>query len=413
MVKYFLAILIVIVGPAVSLAQEWDFGLVEKISSSVNTECDEVLPLLSPDGQWLYFTRAMCETNRGGKFTGTDIWMSRYDATIIDWGRPSNSEVLNDRSNSAVIGVGERGDILYMLRTTSTKRPQGIYASNKSSESWTKPRLLPVVGLEPDEYLGAYVSPDQTIMIISMNGPDSRGREDLYISLKNEKGEWTKPKNMGATINSSGFEMSPFLSTNKRRLYFASSGHPGLGNGDIFYSDRLYDSWEIWSAPKNLGDQVNSKSFDAYFSIYGDSVGYFSSNRAKQMDIYKVSVREKKSIYDEDRRNYLTDEEIQKITGTVLQPLLYFDVGESELNDYQKQNLIKIKNSLQTQKDVKFNIIALKPGDGNLATYQTRLLNILDYLKEAGIEGNRIIFGVEQSGGVSQNKEMVRIRFYR
>ena len=207
--------------------------------------------------------------------------------------------------------------------------------------------------------------------------------------------------------------MSPFLSTNKRRLYFASSGHPGLGNGDIFYSDRLYDSWEIWSAPKNLGDQVNSKSFDAYFAIYGDSVGYFSSNRAKQMDIYKVPVREKKSIYDEDRRNYLTDEEIQKITGTVLQPLLYFDVGESELNDYQKQNLIKIKNSLQAQKDVKFNIIALKPGDGNLATYQTRLLNILDYLKEAGIEGNRIIFGVEQSGGVSQNKEMVRIRFYR
>jgi len=267
--------------------------------------------------------------------------------------------------------------------------------------------------LEPDEYLGAYVSPDQTIMIISMNGPDSRGREDLYISLKNEKGEWTKPKNMGATINSSGFEMSPFLSPNKRRLYFASSGHPGLGNGDIFYSDRLYDSWEIWSAPKNLGDQVNSKSFDAYFAIYGDSVGYFSSNRGKQMDLYKVSVREKKSIYDEDRRNYLTDEEIQKITGTVLQPLLYFDVGESELNDYQKQNLIKIKNSLQAQKEVKFNIIALKPGDGNLATYQTRLLNILDYLKEAGIEGNRIIFGVEQSGGVSQNKEMVRIRFYR
>jgi hypothetical protein len=124
-------------------------------------------------------------------------------------------------------------------------------------------------------------------------------------------------------------------------------------------------------------------------------------------------VKEKKSIYDEDRRNYLTDEEIQKITGSILQPLLYFDVGESELNDYQKQNLIKIRNSLQAQKDVKFNIIALKPGDGNLATYQTRLLNILDYLKEAGIEGNRIIFGVEQSGGVSQNKEMVRIRFYR
>src|SRR6187200_1431239 len=122
MVKYSLVFVFVVVGTVVSLAQEWDFGLVEKLSSNINSDCDEVLPLLSPDGQWLYFTRAMCETNRGGKFTGTDIWISRYDATIVDWGRPSNSEALNDRSNSAVIGVGERGDVLYMLRTTSTKR---------------------------------------------------------------------------------------------------------------------------------------------------------------------------------------------------------------------------------------------------------------------------------------------------
>src|SRR5262245_20603785 len=128
MVKFFLVFVIVIVGPVVSLAQEWDFGLVEKLSSNVNSDCDEVMPLLSPDGQWLFFTRALCETNTGGKFTGTDIWISRYDATIIDWGRASNSDVLNDRSNSAAIGVGERGDVLYMLKTTSVKRPLGIYA---------------------------------------------------------------------------------------------------------------------------------------------------------------------------------------------------------------------------------------------------------------------------------------------
>jgi hypothetical protein len=411
MVKYFFLFIVCI--PGIAMSQEWDFGLVEKLSTNINTECDEVMPLLSPDGKWLYFTRAQCEENKGGKFTGTDIWMTRYDPTTNDWGRPTNNDALNDRANSAAVGVGERGDVLYLLKTTSTKRPDGVYASNKQNETWAKPRLLPVIGLEPDEYLGAFVTPDQTIMIISMNGPDSRGREDLYISLRNERGEWTKPKNMGSTVNSTGFEMSPFLSPNKRRLYFASSGHPGMGNGDIFYSDRLYDSWEIWSAPKNLGEQVNSKGFDAYFAIYGDSVAYFSSNRAKQMDIYKVPVREKKSLLDEDRRNYLSDEEIQRMTGSTLQPLLYFDVGVSDLNDFQKQNLIKIKNSLLAQKDVKFNIIALKPGDTNLATYQTRLLNILDYLKEAGIEGNRIIFTVEQSGGVSQNKEMVRIRFYR
>lgn len=411
MVKYIF--LLLSLYPVVLNAQDWDFGAAEKISNNVNSECDEVMPMLSPDGKWLYFTRSGCSENKGGKFTGSDVWISRYDPTIVEWGRANNDGMLNDRGNSAVVGLNDKGDVIYMLRTTATKRPEGVYSVSKVNETWSKPRLMPVEGLEPDEFLGAFVSPDQSVMIISMNGPDSRGREDLYISLKNEKGEWTKPKNMGSTINSSGFEMSPFLSVNKRRLYFTSSGHPGMGNGDIFYSDRLYDSWEIWSAPKNLGDKVNSKALDAYFSMYGDSVAYFSSNRLKQMDIFKVPVMERKSLLDEDRRNYLTDEEIQKLTGTVLQPLLYFDLGVSDLNDYQKQNLVKIKTSLIARKEVKFNIIAMKPADGNLQTYQARLLNILDYLKEAGIEGNRIIISTEQSGSSNQNKEMVRIRFYK
>ena len=411
MVKYIF--LFLSLYPVVSNAQDWDFGAAEKISNNVNSECDEVMPMLSPDGKWLYFTRSGCSGNKGGKFTGSDVWISRYDPTIVEWGRANNDGMLNDRGNSAVVGLNDKGDVIYMLRTTATKRPEGVYSVSKVNETWSKPRLMPVEGLEPDEFLGAFVSPDQSVMIISMNGPDSRGREDLYISLKNEKGEWTKPKNMGSTINSSGFEMSPFLSINKRRLYFTSSGHPGMGNGDIFYSDRLYDSWEIWSAPKNLGDKVNSKALDAYFSMYGDSVAYFSSNRLKQMDVFNVPVMERKSLLDEDRRNYLTDEEIQKLTGTVLQPLLYFDLGVSDLNDYQKQNLVKIKTSLISRKEVKFNIIAMKPADGNLQTYQARLLNILDYLKEAGIEGNRIIISTEQSGSSNQNKEMVRIRFYK
>ena len=58
-------------------------------------------------------------------------------------------------------------------------------------------------------------------------------------------------------------------------------------------------------------------------------------------------------------------------------------------------------------------IVASKSGNGSLETYQKRLLNILDYLKNAGIEGNRIIFSVEQSGDLVGGKELVRIRFYR
>ncbi|MEJ1238220.1 hypothetical protein WBG78_08835 [Chryseolinea sp. T2] len=399
--------------PALAIAQEWEFGVAEKLPDNVNSECDDVMPILSNDGKTLYFTRSFCDFNRGGKFTGSDIWMSMLDPSTKLWSKAVNAENLNDRANSIAVGVGEQGDVLYYMKTSSSKRPDGVLSISRQGGAWSRSRLMPVPGLEPDEYLGMYVTPDQMVMIISMNGPDSRGREDLYISVKNDRGEWTKPKNLGSTVNTTGFEMSPFLSANKRRLYFTSSGHSGQGNGDVFYCDRLYDSWEIWSAPKNLGEQVNSKFLDAYFSIYGDTVAYFASNRFKQMDLFKVQVFEKKSQYDIDRRNYLTDEEIQRIAGMTLQPLLYFDGGTSELNDYQKQNLVRIKNGLAGHKDIKFNIIAMKPADKPLETYQARLLNILDFFKQAGIEGNRIIFSTEQSESTIQSKEMVRIRFYR
>ena len=138
---------------------------------------------------------------------------------------------------------------------------------------------MPVPGLDTEDFLGAYVSPDLKVIIFSMNGAESRGNEDLYISLKNAKGEWSKPRNLGSTINTSGFEMAPFLSPDKRRLYFSSNGHPGYGNSDIFYSDRLYESWDVWSAPKNLGLKINSPAFESFFSIYHDSVAFFASNR--------------------------------------------------------------------------------------------------------------------------------------
>jgi hypothetical protein len=39
-------------------------------------------------------------------------------------------------------------------------------------------------------------------------GPDSEGNEDLYVSLLDDKGKWSKPMHLGENINSKGFEIS-------------------------------------------------------------------------------------------------------------------------------------------------------------------------------------------------------------
>ena len=160
-----------------------------------------------------------------------------------------------------------------------------------------------------------------------MKAQDGYGEEDLYVTTRDSVGHWSRPINLGTTINTKGFEISPFLSADKKRLFFASNGHPGFGDADIFFSERLYDSWEVWSAPRNLGENLNSKGFDAFFSIYGDSVAYFSSNRSGGLaDIYTAKVAPQAApVKDVAGRQYLSDKEIQDLFGAKLD--LHFKRG--------------------------------------------------------------------------------------
>ncbi|HZB12651.1 MAG TPA: hypothetical protein VE467_06470 [Chryseolinea sp.] len=409
-----IALLFFCLIPFISGGQELDYGPMRKLPPTISSPYEDILPMQSQDGKTLFFSRAASPENVGGKFAGVDIWISQYDETLKDWAKPQNEKIFNDRGSNAVIGINEQGDEIYLLNTTGTKRAQGIYRSIKRNNSWSEPELIEIPGLTTEDFLGAYVTPDLKAIIFSMNGEETRGNEDLYISLKTPKGDWSKPRNLGSTINTSGFEMAPFLTPDKRRLYFSSNGHPGYGNSDIFYSDRLYESWEVWSAPKNLGLKINSPAFESFFSIYHDTVAYFSSNRNQQFsDIYRVSVFPFEEATEEDYYQYLSNDEVKRVSGVVFDPVLYFEPGISDINAEQQKNLQKINEGLYSKKDIKMRIIASKSGNGNLETYQKRLLNILDYLKNAGIEGNRIIFSVEQSEELVAGKELVRIRFYR
>jgi len=281
--------------PVVMKAQVFDFGETVKLSSSVNSADEEVYPLLSPDGLTLYFAKLLSEQNKGGKFSGSDVWITRYDVTIRDWGKSRNSlEAVNTSGHNVVVGVGRSGDVIYLMNTSASKKVNGLFFSRFVNGNWTSPELIFIPGLDVQGFMGAYVSPDFDVIILSYKGDDGKGEDDLYVSLKDASGEWSKPKNLGSTINTRGFEISPYLSGDKKRLYFASDGHSGFGKADIFYSDRLYDSWETWTAPKNLGEKINSAAFDAYFTVYKDSVCYFSSDRmGKSMDIFAIPIHTK------------------------------------------------------------------------------------------------------------------------
>ena len=61
---------------------------------------------------------------------------------------------------------------------------------------------------------------------------------------------------MGSTINSKHYEAQPTLSADGRVLLFISDRPDGIGGLDIYNS--MKDNEGNWSAPKNLGAIVNT-----------------------------------------------------------------------------------------------------------------------------------------------------------
>jgi hypothetical protein len=143
------------------------------------------------------------------------------------------------------------------------------------------------------------------------------GSEDLFVSLKKD-GAWGTTKNLGKTINTSGYEISPYLSVDEKTLFFSSNGIQGFGDADIYFSKRIDDTWENWTTAKNLGKEVNTSGFDAYFTINPDlKSALFCSgeNTESSSDIYTILLSNISALSMDTVR--LETEVNKKIYGTI------------------------------------------------------------------------------------------------
>ena len=396
--------------PLMGVSQLLEFHSLKKLSSAINSIGEEGLPLLSPNGKQLFFTRALYDGNSGGKFSGQDVWYS--EITANGWKNSNNTLInINNEGHNAIIGLSRDGNTRYFMDASPKEKMNGIYIAKRINNYWTRPEFVWIPGIDNQDFLGIFVSPDFDVILFSMKTLDSRGEEDLYFSVKTSSGQWSVPKNMGATINTAGFEISPFLSADKKRLFFSSNGHGGEGDADIFYSERLYNSWETWSVPVNLGKVVNSKKFDAYFSIYGDSIAYFASNRdGKFSDLYEVKVAYGKTVLSGGQR-YFTQEEWNRQIGSNVSDEISFPLQSGTLNASQKELLFYIANKLQFQKYILFHLVVKAEEAAEFTT--ARLNAISQHLTQSGIDPERII--VEQVGPIAKSEKwgIVEIRLIK
>ncbi len=251
----------------------------KKLPETVNTKEEELSPVISPDGKTLYFIR---KTEEG--YGGQDIYYSvkKTDGT---WSEAKNiGPPLNNASHNFVISVSPDNNML-VVNGQYTKEgnyaKSGISVTRRQADgSWGIPEPIRIEDYQNiNKYVGFFMANNNKILLMSVERKDEGyGDLDLYVSFKKEDGTWSKPRNLGSTINTFGAEGNPFLASDGKTLFFLSNGHLGYGYDDIFVAKRLDDTWMNWSKPQNLGKQINTEDYDlSYFISAKGDVAYISS----------------------------------------------------------------------------------------------------------------------------------------
>jgi len=181
-----------------------------------------------------------------------------------------------------------------------------IYSTDRRGNNWTDPVMLNFQ-LDSVTYGHPTISGDDQEIIFTSDLPGGQGGKDLWISHYTKKTKsWSAPVNLGPDINTSGNEEFPYLAVDGS-LYYSSDGLPGMGGLDIFHAAKL--GTDKWGTPANMGSPINSEDDD--FGIIYEGThdrGYFSSNRPGGKgsdDIYSFYLPPilfviEGNVYDED-----------------------------------------------------------------------------------------------------------------
>ncbi len=256
----------------------------ESLGPGINTEYDERAPIITADEREIFFVRKNHPNNFGGTSDEDDIWYSKnVDGTwipAINLGSP-----LNNNFNNFVQSVTPDNNMLLLANVYVKEGNQvilkpGVSVSYKTRAGWSFPEEQKIKDFKNNsQYVNYFLTANGKYLLMAIEGDDSYGGLDLYMSYKIGENTWSKPMNLGPDVNTAAHDFSPFLAADGVTLYYSTSGHAGYGKEDIFVTRRLDDTWQRWTEPMNMGKPINSTESDSKFSIPASgNYAYFSSS---------------------------------------------------------------------------------------------------------------------------------------
>jgi peptidoglycan-associated lipoprotein len=249
-------------------------------------------------------------------------YLDLFSAKVNDQGQLTNvepfSDVINTKKHESNATFSEDGKTMYFNRSGEKQVKVGeekvatikIYKAELVNGKWANVTMLP---FSSDSYSveHPFLTKDGKKLYFASDMPGTLGSFDIYVIDVNGDGTYSQPRNLGETINTIHREQFPFL-TEDGTLYFASDGHQGNGNLDVFMSMKLSDT--EFDKPLNLGSTINSEMDDFNFILdEKKDQGFFASNRTGDDNLYTF-------VREENKLQYLVEGEVRDMKSMQLLP---------------------------------------------------------------------------------------------
>lgn len=395
--------------PKAEDAQDFSSSKVN-LGAGVNTLYSELFPVITPDESVLFFTRKGTPDNLGypENQADEDIWYSvRLESG--GWSIARRLEgPLNTTTFDGVRAINATATRLYLqnIYREDGTRGKGFSISHRAEDGrWLFPEPMNIEDYYNDTSIAMMaVSQAENVIVLSLKRKDGRGKHDLYMSKYIGDNNWSRPLLIKA-LSTPGDEISPFIAYDDRTLYYSTDGIGGFGGHDIFMTRRLDDTWENWSEPKNLGNGVNTPSFDAYLmvSASGDTA-YFSSVHESstrgfgKSDIWKIALpRNVRAgfMLPTGALASATEENVEAYEGAVFRlDSVYFDVDRSSLRRESVQALDRLVEFLKRFPRVTIEVQGHTDSDAeeeyNMDLSISRAFAVRQFLLNKGIDDSRV-----------------------
>lgn len=244
----------------------------ENLGPQVNSEYNEINPVIAPDGKTLYYARISHPQNTNGDKGSQDIWFSELDPSG-QWG-PSRRMAfpLNKEEYNCLYSITPDGSTMLIkgAYTNGNYETRGFSLSKRGPNGWSAPQKINLPSYEnmsKGQFDCGYLSADGKTLLMAFSEKKNSKEDDIYVSFRQKDGSWSKPMNIGADVNTDFTETTPFLAPDGVTLYFSSDRTGGQGSNDIYVCKRVDKTWKRWSKPINIGAKFNTDGYDAYYTL--------------------------------------------------------------------------------------------------------------------------------------------------